>query len=99
MLDAGALGRLRDAIAELAAGWGLEAVHRQPNSGVLFDLSGPQGTVVLAVVRLEQGARYFAERDGLAYSHRGQLDRASSPGLRKVIEAVHGDALTLLPTR
>jgi radical SAM superfamily enzyme YgiQ (UPF0313 family) len=99
MLDASALGRLRDAIAGLAAGWGLEAVHRQPNSGVLFDLSGPQGTVVLEVVRLEQGARYFAERDGLAYSHRGQLDRASSPGLRKVIEALHGDALALVPAR
>jgi radical SAM superfamily enzyme YgiQ (UPF0313 family) len=98
-IDAGALGRLRTAIAELAAGWGLEAVHREPNKGVLFDLSSPQGTVVLEVVRLEQGARYFAERDGLAYSHRGQLDRASSPGLRKVIEAVHGDALALVPTR
>ncbi|KIG15515.1 Mg-protoporphyrin IX monomethyl ester oxidative cyclase [Enhygromyxa salina] len=90
-----ALSQLRDAIAQLAAGWGLEAV-RGERGGVFFDLHGPQGAVVLEVVRLEQGARYFAERDGLAYSHRGPVDRASSPGLRRVIDLVHAEALSLV---
>ena len=95
-LEDQALGRLREAISQLAAGWGLEAVRGDPG-GVFFDLHGPQGAVVLEVVRLEDGARYFAERDGLAYSHRGPVDRTSSTGLRRVIELVHSDALDLMP--
>ncbi|PRQ04997.1 B12-binding domain-containing radical SAM protein [Enhygromyxa salina] len=90
-----ALGRLRDAIAQQAVGWGLSAVRGEPG-GVFFDLLGPQGAVVLEVVRFEQGARYFAERDGLAYSHRGPVDRVSSPGLRQVIDVVHPEALNLV---
>lgn len=95
-LEHQALSRLRDAIAQLSTGWGLEAVRGEPRR-VLFDLLGPQGAVVLEVVHLEQGARYFAEREGLAYSHRGPVDRASSPGLRRVIDLVHADALNLMP--
>jgi hypothetical protein len=102
VIEGEAFGRLRAAVEELAAGWGLESVRGEPgepNGGVLFDLSGPQGTVVLEVVRHEEGARYFAERDGLAYSHRGPVDRHSSRGLRRVIDVLHGDAKNLVPAR
>lgn len=89
--------RMRDAVAELRAGWGLESVRGDAREGVQFDLSGPDGPVVLEVVRLEDGARYFAERDGLAYSHRGPVDRSSSRGLRRVIDLLHRDAAKLMP--
>ena len=50
-----------------------------------------------------EGARYFDARDGLAYSHRGQVDRGSSRGLRRVIEAIHAEihagALARVPAR
>lgn len=95
-LEDHALGRLRDAITQLAAGWALEAVRRDPR-GVFFDLHGPQGAVVLVAERMEAGARYFAKRDDLAYSHRGPVDRASSPGLQRVIDLVHVEARELVP--
>lgn len=72
-------------------------MRSEPNRGVLFDLTGPQGGITLEVERLQDGARYFTARDGLAYTHHGPVDHANSLGLRKVIEVVHGDALTLVP--
>ena len=94
-LASSAIGRLHLAIAAAAAGWGLEGV-RGRGGELLFELRGPHGQVVLEVGRLVAGARYFAHRDGLAYSHRGPLDRDSAPGLRRVIEVVHEDALGVM---
>lgn len=95
-LSSPALDRLRAAIAAAVSGWDLAGV-RSRKGELLFDLRGPHGEVVLEVVRLAAGARYFAHRDGLAYSHRGPLDRESAPGLRRVIEVVHADALGVVP--
>lgn len=91
-LASAAIDRLREAIAGAAAGWSLRGV-RERDRLLLFDLAAPSEEVVLEVVPLAAGARFFAERDGLAYSHRGHLSRESAPGLRRVIDVVHGDAL------
>jgi radical SAM superfamily enzyme YgiQ (UPF0313 family) len=90
-----AVGRLRESIASNAAGWDLRSVGGR-SSQLLFELSGPHGQVVLEVVRFAEGTPCFARRDGLAYSHRGPLDRASVPGLRRVIDIVHDDMLRLV---
>jgi radical SAM superfamily enzyme YgiQ (UPF0313 family) len=91
-LATAAVDRLRAAIASAAAGWSLRGVRGRGDL-LLFELAAPREEVVLEVVPLVDGARFFAERDGLAYSHRGSLSRESASGLRQVIEVVHGDAL------
>ncbi|HJL16290.1 MAG TPA: radical SAM protein [Sandaracinaceae bacterium LLY-WYZ-13_1] len=92
-MPADAVHRLRGVVEHAADGWALSAVRRE-HEALLFDLTGPDGAIVLEVVPLVDGEMCFASRDGLAYSHRGPLPHQSTPGLRRVIEAVHGDALT-----
>jgi radical SAM superfamily enzyme YgiQ (UPF0313 family) len=94
-LAAAEVGRLREIIATNASGWGLERVHGRPDQ-LLFDLASPHGQVVLEIVRFEQGARYFAQRDHLAYSYRGALAQQSAPGLRSVIDVVHADLVRVV---
>lgn len=90
-LSPSAIERLRGEIAAVA-GWDLAGVRRHAGQ-LLFDLRGPHGPVVLEVERLSAGARCFVQCDSLAYSHRGALARESVPGLRRVIDVVHADAL------
>jgi len=76
-------------------GWRLRTM-RHRHDGLHFDLDSPDGQVTLEAVPLVAGARHFASRDGLAYSHRGPVDRQSSEQLRRIIEIVHGDARAMV---
>jgi radical SAM superfamily enzyme YgiQ (UPF0313 family) len=92
------VGRLSHAISGAVPPWDLQAV-RGERDGVYFDLRGPGGAVVLEVVRHREGDKYFALRDGLAYSHRGPVDREGSGELRQIIDIVHGEARALVSRR
>ncbi len=92
--EAGVL-RLGERIDAAAHGWALERVHRD-RAEVLFELRSPAGPVTLTVLSVQPGKRSFLVKDGLAYSHRGDVDAASAPLLRRVIDVVHRDALALL---
>jgi len=94
-LESAAIDRLRGAIASAATGWSLRGVRGREGL-LLVELTTPREEVVLEVVPHVAGARFFAERGGLAYSHRGPLSRESAPGLRRVIGVVHDYALGVL---
>jgi hypothetical protein len=94
-IDDSGVGRLRVQIEGAARGWALLGVRRDRDE-LLFELVGPGGTVTLCVVPVDATARSFLARDGLAYSHRGPVDSTSAPGLRRVIDVVHRDALGLI---
>lgn len=76
-------------------GWRLRTIRNQ-HDGLFFDLDSPEGRVTLEVVRAEEGRPRFEAKDGLAYSHRGEVSRLEAERLRHVIAAVHPDALPLL---
>ena len=52
--------------------------------------------MTLEVVKAAEGQPRFEARDGLAYSHRGEVSRLEVERLRRVIAAVHPDALPLV---
>jgi radical SAM superfamily enzyme YgiQ (UPF0313 family) len=88
--------RLRDAVAGAAMGWRL-ADARADGPTLVLDLDGASGRLVLEVRRAEDGERWFAEHDGIAYSHRGELVQDDTPKLRSFIERVHRDVRPALP--
>lgn len=94
-LSEAAVERLRESVTSGVSGWDLRLVRGHATQ-LLVELSDSHGQVVLEVVPFEEGTRCFVQRDGLAYSHRGQLDRESVPGLRRVIELVHDDMVRLM---
>ncbi|MEZ4372605.1 MAG: radical SAM protein [Polyangiaceae bacterium] len=93
--DSKVVAHLRSTIGSGVSGWDLRGV-RSEGAGLMFDLRGPDGDVVLAVERLVEGQRFFVSKETLAYSHRGHVGEVGSRGLRQVIEAVHGTALRVL---
>jgi radical SAM superfamily enzyme YgiQ (UPF0313 family) len=97
-LESDVVSRLHTRIAGLAPQWGLAAAHGNADR-VCFDLQGPQGAVVLEVVPHRVGEKYFVLRDGLAYSHRGPVDRAESVELRQIIDTVHSEARAIVSRR
>lgn len=76
-------------------GWRLRTI-RNRHDGLFFDLDSPDGRVTLEVVKAAEGQPRFEARDGLAYSHRGEVSRLEVERLRRVIAAVHPDALPLV---
>jgi hypothetical protein len=87
---------IRQRVGGVVAGWRLRTVRNQ-HDGLFFDLDSPAGHVVLEAVPLVAERPRFVAQDGVAYSHRGALDRAYAEGLRRIIAAVHGDALEYVP--
>lgn len=94
-LSEAAVERLRETVTSGVSGWDLRLVRGHATQ-LLVELSDAHGQVVLEVVPFEEGTRCFVQRDGLAYSHRGQIERESVSGLRRVIELVHDDMLRLM---
>lgn len=93
-----AIDRLRDAIAHTDMGWHL-ADARADGDGLILDLDGAAGRLVLEVRRTEAGRPRFAEHDGIAYSHRGAVVHHDTSKVRSFIERVHrdvGPALSLV---
>ncbi|MBX3125319.1 MAG: B12-binding domain-containing radical SAM protein [Polyangiaceae bacterium] len=87
--------RLRMAVDAGVQGWSLRVVRNQVD-GVYFDLDMPGGRISLHASRRRDGARYFEDRDGVAYVHRGPVEREQTVALRHVIDLVHGDARRLV---
>jgi radical SAM superfamily enzyme YgiQ (UPF0313 family) len=90
-IEAEALHALCDEVAELGSEWVLTNV-RPGDSVVFYDLEGPQGGVVVEAKLVSEQPRFFLEREGLAYTHRGPVDRKSAAGLRQAIGVVHAHA-------
>lgn len=86
--------RLRQAVGGVG-GWHLRTVRNQID-GLFFDLDSPGGRVVLEAIALDPSVPRFETRDGVAYSHRGKVERDGVAGLRRVIEIVHSDTVPLV---
>ncbi len=76
-------------------GWRLRTMRNQ-HDGLFFDLDSPEGLVTLEAVPAEPDRPRFEARDGVAYSHRGDVSHAEVARLRRIIEMVHPDALPLV---
>jgi radical SAM superfamily enzyme YgiQ (UPF0313 family) len=85
-----AMVRLREAIDKLAMGWRLAAVRAEGECLVL-DLDGAAGPLVLTAEPAGTRPQHFAEHEGLAYSHRGQIARTDASRLGRFIQRVHPD--------
>lgn len=94
-IDTEALQALCDEVSGLGPEWVLSNV-RSGESAVFYDLEGPGGGVVLEAKLAVEQPRYFMEREGLAYTHRGPVDRESAVGLRQAIGVVHAHARSCL---
>lgn len=86
---------IRRRVGQNVRGWRLRTVRRQ-HDGLFFDLDSPGGLVVLTAERAREDAPRFLARDGVAYSHRGRVERAAAEGLRAVIDEVHADARAIV---
>jgi radical SAM superfamily enzyme YgiQ (UPF0313 family) len=89
------LQTLRDEVSELGPMWRLNNA-RAGDAAVFYDLEGPDGGVVLEAKPAHGKPRCFLERDGIAYTHQGPVDRMSAVGLRRVIDVVHAHACASL---
>jgi radical SAM superfamily enzyme YgiQ (UPF0313 family) len=83
--------RLASSLSSSAPAWSVGRVHRE-SSTVFVELGSPHGTVVLEIEPAREGGRQFSLKDGVAYSHRGELPAGAAPELRRVIDALHADA-------
>lgn len=89
--------RLRQAVDRRDSGWRLSAARREGEL-LLLDLDGRFGRrLVLEVVEAREGRGSYVEREGIAYSHRGELAREETMPLRQLIEAVHENVRPMLP--
>ncbi|MEZ4335587.1 MAG: radical SAM protein [Sandaracinaceae bacterium] len=93
-LDPELVETIRQRVGDLG-GWRLRTVRRQ-HDGLFFDLDSPEGKVTLEAVPLDPDRPRFEARDGVAYSHRGEVSHAEVARLRRIIEVVHPDALPLV---
>ena len=89
------LQSLMSSLGARVSGWSVSSARREKDM-LLLDLISPGGAVVLEVTASNDGSRSFARRDGLAYSYRGSVDRATSGDLARVIEAIHPGTAQLL---
>ncbi len=87
--------RLRAAVTAASASFELRAMHLR-HGKVMADLDGPIGAVVLEACVAEPEARYFLRREGVDYSHSGDVGREGAEGLKRVIDSLHGDIRQLL---
>ncbi|MCB9595967.1 MAG: radical SAM protein [Sandaracinaceae bacterium] len=93
-LDPEVVESIRQRVGDLG-GWRLRTVRNQ-SDGLFFDLDSPEGKVVLEAVPLVADRPRFEARDGVAYSHRGEVSHDEVARLRRIIEVVHPDALPLV---
>lgn len=84
-------------VGAAVSGWGLLDVIAE-RGGLDVELTSPAGAVTLRVERAVEGQRCFAAREGLAYSHRGAVDRHRARELMQVIDGLHRDLAPLLAT-
>lgn len=87
--------QLRRAVAASAGGWRLRTV-RHHVTGLEFDLDAPSGRVLLEAFPLRPGAKWFAARDGVAYSYRGEVGPHHFDALQGVVDLVHGQSVALI---
>ena len=86
---------LTTSLGARVTGWSVAGARRE-NDALLLDLGSPRGVVVLHVIRSHEGVRFFSRHGGLAYSYRGEVDRATVGELGRVIEAIHPATARLL---
>ncbi len=85
-----ALARLRRAVASTQMGYRLRDA-RADGGRLILDLDAGEGGVVLEARVATPGQALFAEHDGIAYSHRGELEAGGASRLRSFIAALHQD--------
>ncbi|MBW2465604.1 MAG: hypothetical protein JRH11_28420, partial [Deltaproteobacteria bacterium] len=95
-LDEARFDRLRAAAREADESLCLDSV-RYDGPSLILNFDG--GELVVEVKRAVPGQPRFAERDGVAYSHRGELSRDGVRRLRACIEHLHADLEPSLPHR
>lgn len=82
------LERARRVIASANTEWSLSEANRE-NDVLLFTLECSGTPLVLEVCAARPNHRCFFERDGLAYSHRGELARGDAARLKQLIVQLH----------
>ncbi|RLB51472.1 MAG: B12-binding domain-containing radical SAM protein [Deltaproteobacteria bacterium] len=95
-LDEARIGRLRAAAREADESLRLDSV-RYEGPSLILNFDG--GELIVEVRRAVPGQPRFAERDGVAYSHRGELSRDGAGRLRACIEHLHAHIEPSLPQR
>lgn len=95
-LPAATIEHLAGVLGSRVRGWQLRAA-RIDRRTLLLELDSPGGGVVLEAVAEQAGMRSFHSHRGIAYSHRGQVDRNDARQLREVIELIHDDTRGLIP--
>jgi len=94
-VDPELVATLRARVITDVDGWRLRTVRNQ-HDGLFFDLDSPDGRVTLEAIPAQPDRPRFTARDGVAYSHRGEVSRDEVPRLKRLIEVVHRDALPLV---
>ena len=89
--------RLASRLVSRASGWTLRGARRD-RQALLLEFDSPGGGVVLEAVTEQAGAQSFHSHRGVAYSHRGQVDRNDAKQLRQVIELIHDETRPLIPS-
>lgn len=89
--------RLAMRLASRASGWSLRGARRD-RQALLLEFDSPGGGVVLEAVAERAGGQSFHSHLGVAYSHRGQVDRNDAKQLRQVIELIHDETRPLIPS-
>ena len=87
--------RLRDAVTAASGGFHLRGMGLR-HGRVMAELDGPTGEVVLEACASDPEGRYFVRREGVDYSHSGDVGRDGAEGLKRVIDSLHGDVRQLL---
>jgi radical SAM superfamily enzyme YgiQ (UPF0313 family) len=70
------------------SGWRLVDASRE-DERVLLSFEGTAGSLVLEATLVRPGHRCFFERDGIAYSHRGELPRGDGARVKEFIAILH----------
>ena len=94
-VSAATVERLAEAVATASPAFRLRGMRTRPGR-VCADLAGPIGDVVLEARPAEVEARFFERRDGVDYSHSGDVGREGAEGFRRVIAVLHRDVRQLL---
>ncbi|MEM9070488.1 MAG: radical SAM protein [Myxococcota bacterium] len=94
-LPAATVERLQKEVAQRVDDFRLCSL-RNHDGRVSADLDGPKGDVTLRATRANPEGRYFVRRDGIDYSHQGEVGREGAKSLRHVIDVLHSDVRLLL---
>jgi radical SAM superfamily enzyme YgiQ (UPF0313 family) len=89
------LSRLGAAASRAAIGWELQGA-RASDGALIIDFDGASGPLVLEATSARAGKPSFAEKEGIAYSHRGELAADGASRLRAFIDEVHGEVVPVL---